>query len=84
MLQQVEKFSLHLNTNVRFCPKAFVIRNTASNIPSATIPTHIVTNFIDLLLTDLLFFKSSPLDILIGLNVFFAMLKGDIINAYLQ
>ena len=50
---------------MRFCTKAFVLKNISSDTSSATIPIHIVSNFNDLLLADPLFFISRPVDILL-------------------
>ncbi|XP_067129093.1 uncharacterized protein [Centruroides vittatus] len=73
-------FTPHFSSDLKFSTKAFVIKKITSDVPNVPLPPHLLNNFNDLVLADPFFFETRPVDILLGVNVFFTMLKGDIIR----
>ncbi|XP_035232409.1 uncharacterized protein LOC118204192 [Stegodyphus dumicola] len=73
-------FTLHFESNSKFRTYAFVIPRITSDVPNVSLPSKIANHFDDLVLADPKFYERKPIDILLGVNVFFTMLKGDIIK----
>ncbi|XP_035222190.1 uncharacterized protein LOC118195066 [Stegodyphus dumicola] len=73
-------FTPHFESNSKFRTYAFVIPRITSDVPNVSLPSKIANHFDDLVLADPKFYERKPIDILLGVNVFFTMLKGDIIK----
>ena len=71
-------FTPHFDFAMRLLTTAFVIGKNTSDITCVFISLHIVNEFKDLTFADSIFFKPSPVDILLGVNIFFTILNGKI------
>ncbi|KFM68604.1 hypothetical protein X975_00209, partial [Stegodyphus mimosarum] len=57
-----------------------MIPKITSDVPNMSLFSKITNYFDDLVLADPMFYERKPIDILLGVNVFFIILKGDIIK----
>lgn len=73
-------FSPHFNDSVKFSTSAFIIESICGKIPNATLSPELYDKFQDLILADPSFYKPGDIDILLGVNVFFTLLKGEIMK----
>jgi hypothetical protein len=73
-------FSPHFNDVLRVSTNAYVIERICGNIPSVNIPVELSKQYEDLMLADPRFNEKGTIDILLGVNVFFTLLNGEILK----
>ncbi|GFY08243.1 integrase catalytic domain-containing protein [Trichonephila clavipes] len=70
------KFTPHFTSNVSFVTSVYVVNKIVGQLPHFSLDSSWSEPFSDLKLADPTFFKSGPIDILIGVNIALPMLKG--------
>ncbi|GFY77442.1 DUF1758 domain-containing protein, partial [Trichonephila inaurata madagascariensis] len=70
------KFTPHFTSNISFVTSVYVVNKIVGQLPHFSLDSSWSEPFSDLKLADPTFFKSSPIDILIGVNIALPMLKG--------
>ncbi|GFY63016.1 DUF1758 domain-containing protein [Trichonephila inaurata madagascariensis] len=70
------KFTPHFTSNISFVTSVYVVNKIVGQLPHFSLDSSWSEPFSDLKLADPTFFKSGPIDILIGVNIALPMLKG--------
>ncbi|XP_054711001.1 uncharacterized protein LOC129220596 [Uloborus diversus] len=74
------EFSPHFDSKPKLKSSAFVMNKIVGNLPHTSIDVRIQEAFKDLVLADPSFHKSARIDILLGIDIFLQVLKGEISN----
>ncbi|GFS80422.1 integrase catalytic domain-containing protein [Trichonephila clavipes] len=70
------KFTPHFTSNISFVTSVYVVNKIVGQLPHFSLDSSWSEPFSDLKLADPTFFKSGPIDILIGVKIALPMLKG--------
>ncbi|GFV42128.1 integrase catalytic domain-containing protein [Trichonephila clavipes] len=70
------EFTPHFTSNISFVTSVYVVNKIVGQLPHFSLDSSWSEPFSDLKLADPTFFKSGPIDILIGVNIALPMLKG--------
>ncbi|GFV94473.1 DUF1758 domain-containing protein [Trichonephila clavipes] len=70
------KFTPHFTSNISFVTSVYVVNKIVGQLPHFSLDSSWSEPFSDLKLANPTFFKSGPIDILIGVNIALPMLKG--------
>ncbi|GBL84567.1 hypothetical protein AVEN_191041-1 [Araneus ventricosus] len=73
-------FTPHFNQKFHGKTSAFLIEKITDNIPTINLPQSLKDSFSDLLLADPNFHNASEIDVLLGVNVFLSLMKGETIK----
>ncbi|GBN92445.1 hypothetical protein AVEN_272816-1 [Araneus ventricosus] len=73
-------FTPHFNQKFHVKTSAFLIEKITDNIPTINLPQSLKDSFSDLLLADPNFHNASETDVLLGVNVFLSLMKGETIK----
>ncbi|GBM25063.1 hypothetical protein AVEN_135839-1 [Araneus ventricosus] len=73
-------FTPHFNQKFHVKTSAFLIEKITDNIPTINLPQSLKDSFSDLLLADPNFHNASEIDVLLGVNVFLSLMKGETIK----
>ncbi|GBN58736.1 hypothetical protein AVEN_181857-1, partial [Araneus ventricosus] len=70
-------FTPHFNKKFHVKTSAFLIEKITDNIPTINLPQSLKDSFSDLLLADPNFHNASEINVLLGVNVFLSLMKGE-------
>ncbi|KMQ83089.1 hypothetical protein RF55_20955, partial [Lasius niger] len=73
-------FTPHFKAFPVFYTEVFVIQKIIGELPHTNLSSSLKNQFLDLALADPQFFKTGPIDILLGVNIALQMLKGEMLN----
>ncbi|GBO22432.1 hypothetical protein AVEN_81872-1 [Araneus ventricosus] len=73
-------FTPHFNQKFHIKTSALLIQKITDNIPTINLPQSLKDSFSDLLLADPNFHNASETDVLLGVNVFLSLMKGETIK----
>ncbi|GBL81031.1 hypothetical protein AVEN_83113-2 [Araneus ventricosus] len=73
-------FTPHFNQKFHVKTSAFLIEKIIDNIPTINLPQSLRDSLSDLLLADPNFHNASEIDVLLGVNVFLSLMKGETIK----